>query len=393
GVGGVMAFRGAKTLPKGFFSHLESVAEEKLPSRFGEGAALAILKKNGVKDEEIAWANVKNGLSVLKDQKGLISKDDFAEWVKLNRVQLSETKNIPAKYEAYKLPQTQNYREILVSAPDMAKGYKNGHWQDPKIIMHIRAGDVDIDGQKTLMIEEIQSDLHQAARQGKNTPSAPLSKTWYQYGLKRMMQEAVDGDYGRIAWTTADTQNKRNALSTIADEVIYNEKSSVVAAKRNGVEIMFKRGVTTDELPSVIGKDLTQKMLDIEANAGGGRKLIGDELKVGGDGMEGFYDKILPDFARKYLRQYESALETKTLDDGTKVWSFEVTPKMKETIFKNGQPLYAIAPIAAITASTDEKDKDPAKAFTDKWKSDFGLKDKADSLKEKMKKLLARMDG
>ncbi len=391
GIGGVMAFRGGKTLPKGFFSKLEQVADEKLPSRFGEQTALNILKKNGVKDEELRWANTQNALSVLKDEKGLISKNDFSEWLRLNRVQLVDTANVPTKYEEFKLPQTQNYREILISAPEMKKGYKNTHWNDPKTLMHIRAGDMELDGQKTLMIEEIQSDLHQAGRKGASVPDAPLARTWHEYGIKKMIAEAVDGEYERVAWTTADTQNKRNGLARIADEVVYNDKSKVIEAKRNGVSVVFKLGVESEDLPSIVGKDLAQKLMDETPTAGGGRKLVGEELKVGGDGMEGFYNKILPDFTRRYIKKYGSELETKTLSDGTEVWSFAVTPKMAEDIKANGQPLYAAGGGMALAASaSSDTDKDPAKAFTDKWKDNFGLKEKAQGLKETVKKIFTR---
>jgi hypothetical protein len=39
------------------------------------------------------------------------------------------------------------------------------------------------------------------------------------------------------------------------------------------------------------------------------RKLAGADLKVGGEGMKGFYDKILVDFANKFGKKYGANVE------------------------------------------------------------------------------------
>ena len=131
----------------------------------------------------------------------------------------------PTKYERYQLPGGENYREILLTLPaagedvqklnqismqlhgkpyteimadtsEMAKMrlavkreyknqfgesgqnaqdrgmYRSSHFNEPNILAHMRVNDrVDADGKKMLLIEEIQSDWHQAGREkGYNTP-------------------------------------------------------------------------------------------------------------------------------------------------------------------------------------------------------------------------------
>jgi hypothetical protein len=128
----------------------------------------------------------------------------------------------PTKYEKYQLPGGENYREILMTLPNKpmdaskaaenyytqfvkrggepdwgqlnpakqqeimnsmpaqaknasaAPEYRSSHWDEPNVLAHMRVNDrVDADGKKMLLIEEIQSDWHQAGREkGYKNPQA-----------------------------------------------------------------------------------------------------------------------------------------------------------------------------------------------------------------------------
>jgi hypothetical protein len=118
----------------------------------------------------------------------------------------------PTKYQKYQLPGGENYREILLTTPtknvteqtwqvlkpdgttttgyftseDAARrnadyiggtirqsdpvsyeaGYRSSHFSEPNILAHMRVNDrIDADGKKMLLVEEIQSDWHQAGRE------------------------------------------------------------------------------------------------------------------------------------------------------------------------------------------------------------------------------------
>ena len=112
----------------------------------------------------------------------------------------------PTRYQNYQLPGGENYREILLTLPanaskaeqtymrlgDLARPlteleqlefrnardaflkqttessqtYRSSHFNEPNILAHMRVNDrVDADGKKMLLIEEIQSDWHQAGRE------------------------------------------------------------------------------------------------------------------------------------------------------------------------------------------------------------------------------------
>jgi hypothetical protein len=109
------------------------------------------------------------------------------------------------KFASYTLPGGENYREILLTLPtkrlnenearkvlgarpdaklseaDISYAsrkavdeYKSSHFDEPNILAHMRVNDrIDADGKKMLLIEEVQSDWHQAGREkGYNTPQA-----------------------------------------------------------------------------------------------------------------------------------------------------------------------------------------------------------------------------
>jgi hypothetical protein len=163
--------------------------------------------------------------------------------------------------------------------------YQSSHFDEPNILAHIRVNDrIDADGKKMLLVEEIQSDWHQAGREkgykGKGTlkelpnnyfvqelktidgdtiylvkdkenpsvvinkdynkqsaingvinelnatsaggvPDAPFKDTWYQLALKRALRYAADNGYDRVGLTTGKQQAERYDLSKQVDELNY----------------------------------------------------------------------------------------------------------------------------------------------------------------------------
>jgi len=62
---------------------------------------------------------------------------------------------------------------IRQAAPvNYTTGYRSSHWSDPNVLTHMRVNDrIDAEGKKMLLIEEVQSDWHQAGReQGYKNP-------------------------------------------------------------------------------------------------------------------------------------------------------------------------------------------------------------------------------
>jgi hypothetical protein len=173
-------------------------------------------------------------------------------------------------------------QEIMNSMPTEAKNYsalpeyRSSHFDEPNILAHMRVNDrIDADGKKMLLVEEIQSDWHQAGREkgyqnksgiygekvtpeeykrgvelqnqqrnqaepltpseqtelsdimtrheasivGARVPDAPFKDTWYQLALKRLTKYAADNGYERIGLTTGKQQASRFDLSKQVDEI------------------------------------------------------------------------------------------------------------------------------------------------------------------------------
>jgi hypothetical protein len=94
-----------------------------------------------------------------------------------NREKAGELLNKPGymptakDYEAYNLAEAK-WNKLRDTPAPQSNQYRSSHFNEPNILAHMRVNDrVDADGKKMLLIEEVQSDWHQAGREkGYNTP-------------------------------------------------------------------------------------------------------------------------------------------------------------------------------------------------------------------------------
>ena len=238
-------------------------------------------------------------------------------------------------------------------------GFRSSHFDEPNVLAHVRFNDrVDVNGKKTLFIEEVQSDWHQkgrkegyasgkpptdltitktindrgnpqyignwndggravgpygteeavrvaAAREAGGVPNAPFKKTWHELALKRMLRYAVDRGYEQIAWTTGAQQAERYDLSKQVDRVTALKKPSgnfeIFIYKGEGRTPIGNYDVGPEKLPDIVGKDLAAKIVNQENYE---HNYAGVDLQVGGEGMKGFYDQIVPSFLNKYTKKW-----------------------------------------------------------------------------------------
>jgi len=160
-----------------------------------------------------------------------------------------------------------------------------------------------------------------------------------------------------------------------------------LSGSKNGQQVFSKEDLTPEEVKDLVGKDMFAK---IEAGQGKSlaeerplrpawMRLEGDDISIGGEGMKGFYDKMIPDylntFGKKYGVQTEmggyklkgdpslrgdaserlglagqrfdemtpqeiEAFNAKLDDSNAKqLHYFKITPEMREEV-KQGMPLY-----------------------------------------------------
>ena len=122
---------------------------------------------------------------------------------------------------------------------------------------------------------------------------------------------------------------------------------------KNGKPI-YGDAVEEKDLEANFGKEMASKIIEEATDAEQSYK--GVNLEIGGEGMKGFYDKMLPKWTDKYIKKFGSKVEIKTLSNGQEVWSFEVTDKMKKEIKSKGQALYSVGGVGVIGASQSKED-------------------------------------
>lgn len=136
----------------------------------------------------------------------------------------------------------QEYFALIKKREESASGYKSSHWDEPNILAHMRVNDrVDADGKKMLLVEEIQSDWHQAGREKGyattdiNTRLKESEKELEQIGLQ------IRGLNNRMASLSDADLNEFNKL---ADErqklydrqgVLIDEGNALIDRRNAGV--------------------------------------------------------------------------------------------------------------------------------------------------------------
>jgi len=184
-------------------------------------------------------------------------------------------------------------------------------------------------------------------------PDAPFRKDWPVQMFKRALRDAVESGKEWIGWTGGETQAERYDLSKQVSSLHYDEKdNSLIAYGMDGEQVIGKT-VQTSELPDMIGKDAAQKLLSQAPNGDGEKILSGQDLKVGGEGMKGFYDNILPKEIGKYVKKWGAKVEEGEVDNRqpednayyeepkpehfTPIWKVQITPEMRSSIKEGGQ--------------------------------------------------------
>jgi hypothetical protein len=263
----------------------------------------------------------------------------------------------PAKYYEHQLPNSKNYREMLLQLPEDSNPYKNyygPHWDEPNVLAHMRLSDrAGPNGEKVLHLEELQSDWHQEARdkgyqkpatkslsgkvvqnkshfgfdpdyqvqwedgtfsggygspeeaqkrleQGKTdavttgVPDAPFKKNWEELALKHLINHAVDNGYDKIAITPGAVQADRYDLSKQIANVEYNELGDLRAYDHNGRRVL-SQNVLPEKVSDYVGKELGSKIAENHANRIQARSDYRTAIKNGApdDQVDALYQQYL----------------------------------------------------------------------------------------------------
>lgn len=284
--------------------------------------------------------------------------------------------------------------------------FTSSHWNEPDVLGHLRMSDrTGPEGEKILHLEELQSDWGQQGRKKgfkqpisaeeeseyqklhgmmgsdrteaqqdrldqliermkaseRGAPVAPYvaspegkhTTSWVDLGLKRALREAAEGGYSKLVLTPGEEQAARYDLSKHLKNVAYDpeEKTlSYVAHNSNRGWQNVPGDVEPHELENHIGKEAAERLLASEPHPLSGNYVLTDEdLKVGGEGMKKFYDKMLPAQLNKLLdkldKQSKVELGSHPLPQGhgegeVRGHALTITPELREAILR-GLPAFA----------------------------------------------------
>lgn len=444
-----------------FYSNAAKAVEDIKQTKGTGEQWLAMLKKNGgLKAEEDKWI----GLSEwLKDKKS-VTKDEIQKFIAENDVKVEEVHyadirdvNLNNVYDALDAPATTNAtrlkyttegltnkREIALTVPNIESYNESDkvHFGDAgngRAVAWLRFGDAtDADGNKVLVIDEIQSKRHQDGREkgyqgdaskqykvgeyetktdkfgeykeavvydadgnragtmvadesgytldtgskkltGKTeaevinetfdsnnaVPDAPFQKNWHELAMKRALRYAAENGYDKVAWTTGTQQAERYELRKQLDSIEYfrNEDGTyfafyILKGRKDGNTVGTK--LTEKELVENFGKDIADKIIsgeksrerEVKSLSGKSSRILsileGDNLVIGGEGMKGFYDQMLPRYMDKYGKKWGVSTHDIKLNlpnEADQVMhAVDVNDAMRESVMQ-GQPRFSITDV------------------------------------------------
>jgi hypothetical protein len=153
---------------------------------------------------------------------------------------------------------------------------------------------------------------------------APFRTTWPLAMFKRALREAVESGKDWIGWTVGETQNDRFDLSKQVRHIDWRVSSEsnreavkidvgVATLQGGDAQDLNKEALTYSEIADFVGKEIADRIkTQVDSFKSKGR-LEGDGLKVGGSGMKGFYDNMLPKEIGKYVKQWGGKVESSTI--------------------------------------------------------------------------------
>jgi hypothetical protein len=172
-----------------------------------------------------------------------IAKDVVAEQARLEAEEQRRA-NAP-RFENTTQPGGDEYGEMVMYLPELKPVFKEeGHWHEPNVIATTRFKARRIGDQKTLFIEEVQSDLHQrGAKNGYSRPGKEDNHRYEQlleekYGAQERIEELNEeignlvGDVSYAANRITASPGGEDRAAAVAHHQRLNEKLSALEQER-----------------------------------------------------------------------------------------------------------------------------------------------------------------
>jgi len=303
---------------------------------------------------------------------GAVREEDMLEFTDWPEGQYNKLTRLAEQYDG-------ELNNVTVKGDVKKPVYTTGHFPaQSNVIAHVRLDERDDADGPLLFLEEIQSDWHQDGRKqgyggktewvvlNKNTrqyvawvgsedeakeviekltaernqeyvaeehpiqdtgvPDAPFKNTaeWAMLAFKRAVRYAAEKGIKRIAWTTGKQQADRYSLAKTIERVEYTNENRLIAYTVNG-DLALNETVAEDKIETYIGKEAAKNLLaqnprhhsGLPSISSRSRVLLNVDLKLGGEGMAGFYDKILPTEVNKWAKKFGGKVGTARINTRT----------------------------------------------------------------------------
>lgn len=261
----------------------------------------------------------------------------FVEELQSDRHQAGREKG----YKEDELTHDQVVQSRIVQMPETAGQYA-GQWA----FKNNEGRYENIRETKELAIEANSRSLYAARKSAGSVPDAPFRKDWPLALFKRALRDAVATGKDWIGWTTGETQAERYDLSKQVDSIGWHKNNGKISwtAYKDDKSVTSGRDQDEQTISEYLGKEIAAKIFKAAESDNAGA-LEAQDLKVGGEGMKGFYDTILPKEIAKYVKQWGATVEKRDIGANGNVMAVEVVPvssgfgvKMADGTVKDGWP-------------------------------------------------------
>lgn len=325
--------------------------------------------------------NLGNGSINIAIKNGYVTPKEAAQYADFRKFQNVDTTGAKRKVLLVDEIQSDWHQE------GRKKGYKTKESLEKWYSQNKLEGDpafADLNAEQINVLERNRS----AGMGGDNSvPDAPFKKNWHELAMKRVLDYAAENGYDTVAITPGAEQAKRYDLSQQLESIqlVSPNKESLQDSIFNGYskdgKVVNRLINTPEELSDLVGKEVAEKLMQQqfvkgkEGNTGSLiRRLENQDLTIGGEGMKGFYDKILPDYLNNYGKKYGAQVGEIDLVTAPgkstpqvaapgigyfpepviepaqtmKFHSIDITPQMREEIKTKGQPMYGKVAMPAL---------------------------------------------
>ena len=294
------------------------------------------------------------------------------------------------KYHKYTLDGgSGNYRELLFKLPNSE--YTNDamsmHWGEGGVLAHARIQDFDVDGQKMLFIEEIQSDWHnEGAKKGYVSDTKKLKDELETLKKKNraeksaLIKQLTQYFEGKVAvpeeeakravmFSTSDTYmdslvKKYEIPTELVKRIKNHHESQKGEAKLFQKSLAAKKGVEDAPFRNNYHEYVLKNLLRMAAEDGydsiGWTTAAIQSDRWSEDYAEGYrieYDQDIPKFLNKYGKKWGAKVGKTVIGreeghwedkarwvekEGTEVWTMPITDSMKNSVLYEGQPMFSL---------------------------------------------------